>query len=189
MAETDVFYKVLIVEEENTKVNRFVRLRGSWIDTRCTNGSFVHIIGEFNRGTCIIDDAQGMLILHPDHLISALVVADSFGCLRKAVLQDRVKATSESSEPQVYGTILHELFQEALAANRWDDAWLDATIEALAEKHLEDLYAIRVDTKHAIGHLQSKKPALTSWARTFVKAEPSVIIWMVGALSSAPLTP
>ena len=151
-------------------------LRQSWFDSPCTPGSFVHIIGDFdNAGQCIIDDANNMLILHPDHLISATVVADSFSCTRRAVLQDRVKATNESNEPQVYGHILHEIFQEAMKANRWDSDWLAMTIEAIASRYLETLFEINVEMAKAIEYLKSKMPELQVWAELFVTARPKVL--------------
>lgn len=113
-----------------------------------------------------------MLILHPDHLISSTVVADSFTCMRRAVLQDRVKATSESSAPLVYGTILHEIFQAAMFANRWDTAWLYELIQLTVQKHLELLYTIKVRIPQAVEHLQSKMGELQCWAQLFVSAQP-----------------
>ncbi|PTB76253.1 Dna2-domain-containing protein, partial [Trichoderma longibrachiatum ATCC 18648] len=112
--------KILLIQADGSKTTRTVQLRGSWFDTPAHAGAYVHVIGEFSfKGQCIVDDAQNLLILHPDQLISATVVADSFGCMRRAVLQDRVKATSEASPPLVYGTMLHEIFQEALLANNF----------------------------------------------------------------------
>lgn len=122
----------------------------------------------------MIDDAHNMLILHPDHLISALVVADSFGCIRRAVLQDRVKATSDASPPTVYGTMLHEIFQEALKANKWDNDWLRATINSVVAKHIEDIYQINLSVPHVTDHLLSKLPVLQSWAEVFIQARPKV---------------
>lgn len=166
---------MLLVEDDKTKLNRIIILRQSWIDTRCTTGSYVHIIGEFDRGgQCVVDDAHNILILHPDHLISALVVADSFTCMRKSVLQDRIKATSEASAPMAYGTMLHEIFQEAMQANRWDSGWLRETIEKVVARHIEDLYEIKLTVEQATEHLLSKMPGLQSWAEVFVRASPQV---------------
>ena len=117
-----------------------------------------------------------MLILHPDQLISATVVADSFGCMRRAVLQDRVKATSEASPPLVYGTMLHEIFQEALLANAWDLPFLSKVIDRIAEKHVEDLYTIKVGISSAKEHLQSKMIELSYWAKAFVSPQPNVSV-------------
>ena len=115
-----------------------------------------------------------MLILHPDHLISATVVADSFSCTRRAVLQDRVKATNEANGPQVYGYILHEIFQEAMKANRWDLESLTKTIGVVASRYLETLFEINVEMVSAIEHLMSRVPELQSWAELFVTACPKV---------------
>lgn len=117
-----------------------------------------------------------MLILHPDHLISALVVADSFGCMRKSVLQDRIKATNASSPPMLYGTILHEIFQEAMQANLWDEEWLNDLITTIVKRHVENLYQTGLTVDSAIQHLQSKTPELQAWAEAFVKAKPEVCI-------------
>ncbi len=133
----------------------------------------MHVIGDFtSTGQCIIDDHHNMLILHPDHLISSTVVADSFGCLRRAVLQDRVKATSKANPPMLYGTLLHELFQEAMKANRWDSTFLSDTIETLLPSHLETILEINSTCEAVKEHLGSKLPELQAWAKVFVRAEP-----------------
>ncbi|KAJ8111707.1 hypothetical protein ONZ43_g5558 [Nemania bipapillata] len=105
-------------------------------------------------------------------LVSATVVADSFTCMRRSVLQDRVRATSDKTPPLVYGTLLHEIFQEALMANNWSPKFLDAVISNVTEKHVEDLYTIKVAINDARNHLQSKMSELTAWAKTFVSAFP-----------------
>lgn len=137
--------------------------------------AYVHVIGDFSfKGQCVVDDAQNLLILHPDQLVSATVVADSFGCTRRAVLQDRVKATSEASPPLVYGTMLHEIFQEALLANRFDLGYLSELIDKNIEKHIEDLYTIKMGIADAKEHLQSKMTELSYWAKSFVSSQPQV---------------
>ncbi|KFY27410.1 hypothetical protein V493_03482 [Pseudogymnoascus sp. VKM F-4281 (FW-2241)] len=166
------FSNVLIVQVENTKEYRTIRLRDGWIETPVTEKAAVHVIGNFVSGQCVIDDSQNLLILHPDHLISSTVVADSFSCTRRAVLQDRVKATNDSSAPLVYGTILHEIFQAAMMANRWDSPWLHDLIEKTATRHLEDLYTIKLQIPQAVEYLQSKMGELQSWAEVFVTSKP-----------------
>lgn len=152
-------------------------LRQSWVDSACKPGSIIHLIGEFDRcGQCVVDDTQNMIIVHPDYLISATVVADSFSCTRRAVLQDRVKATSDANKPQVYGHILHEIFQEAMKANRWDIPWLSQAIERTVARYLENLYEIRVTELEAVDYLESKMPELHAWARIFVHAHPQVTL-------------
>ncbi|KAM3450232.1 hypothetical protein MY3296_006235 [Beauveria thailandica] len=166
--------KILLIMADNSKITRQVHLRGAWYDTPAHTKSYVHVIGKFTvKGQCIVDDAQNLLILHPDQLVSATVVADSFGCMRRAVLQDRVKATSEASAPLVYGTMLHEIFQDALLANRWDLPFLAQLIDKISEKHIEELYTIKVGLPSAREHLQSKMMELSYWAKSFVSPQPN----------------
>ncbi|KAK8156254.1 DNA replication factor Dna2, partial [Phyllosticta citrichinensis] len=167
--------KVLLVEEEKTKKMKAITLRRSWYDTRCTPGSYVHVIGQFSStGECTIDNDNNMLILHPDHLISATTVGDSFSCMRKAVLQDRVKATSDANEAAMIGTMLHEIFQEALKANRWDHEWLVWLIKKIIPRKFETILEIGLTVDHVIDRLVGKLPQLQGWARIFVKAKPGV---------------
>lgn len=165
---------MLLVDEETTKLSKVITLRQSWVDTHCTPGTYVHVVGQFSRtGQITIDDAENMIVVHPDHLISATVVADSFECIRRAVLQDRVKATGQTSKPMVYGTILHEIFQEAMKVNRWDVEWLDTVIQTTVKKHIESLFELgMLDTNEATEYLRSKMPELRAWAKAFVKVRP-----------------
>lgn len=164
---------ILIVQAERSRTTKTIHLRGDWVDTPAHAKAFVHIIGDFEpNGRCIVDNNKNILILHPDQLISATVVADSFSCMRRAVLQDRVKATSEASAPLVYGTLLHEIFQEALMENNWNQAFLNDVIDRAMKKHIEDLYTIKVSFTDAREHLSSKMPEVRSWAERFIASYP-----------------
>jgi DNA replication ATP-dependent helicase Dna2 len=113
-----------------------------------------------------------MIILHPDHLISATVVADSFTCTRRAALQDRVKATGAAEKPQVYGHILHEVFGEGLRINDWSTQSLRQIIEKILPNYIESLYEIQVQIPEAVEYLMGKMPGLQGWASVFVSANP-----------------
>ena len=152
-----------------------ITLRQCWIESPCTPDSFLHVVGSFDRyGNCVVDNTQNLLILHPDHLISSTVVGDSFTCTRKAVLQDRVKATSNANQSTIYGHMIHEIFQEAMRANRWDDEFMNATIEAQAIQHLETLFEIQLDHTMVIEQLRSRIADLQAWAEIFISARPRV---------------
>lgn len=162
-----------------------ISLRGSWTSTVLAPKSIVHITHLKRQvqvpptatplGQIVVDDNESspFLILHPDHMLSATTVADSFDCLRKAVLQDRIKATSESSKAMVYGSILHEVFQLALSANRWDAAFLNALVERTIETHLEGLWELGMgDTGLAREEITAKMGELSAWAGVFVAERP-----------------
>ncbi|OAP60752.1 DNA replication ATP-dependent helicase Dna2 [Fonsecaea erecta] len=161
--------KMLSVKDERSSMCYIILLRESWYDTRYTKGSYVHVIGKFDRtGQCIVDDADNMVIIHPDHLISSTVVGDSFTCMRRAVLQDRVKATSAATQPQVYGHILHEVFGRALRINRWDRESFREIIDKILPSYIESLYEIGVRPQEATEYLLGKTPELMAWATVFV---------------------
>ena len=113
-----------------------------------------------------------MIVLHPDHLISATVIADSFTCVRRAALQDRVKATSAAEKPQVYGHILHSIFGEALTNNTFDTQQLREIVEKTLPNYLESLYEINVSIPEATAYVMDKMPELQGWASVFVSSKP-----------------
>ena len=84
--------------------------------------------------------------------------------------------------------MLHEVFQEAMKANRWDTDWLKNTIDAIVAKHIEDLYAIKLSIPQAVEHMRSKMPELQAWAGVFVKARPDVSSFSLQVDSSLVLT-
>ncbi|KAJ5168284.1 uncharacterized protein N7482_003878 [Penicillium canariense] len=165
--------QVLSVKEENTEARKVIILRESWFDTPCSKDSFIHLVGEFkSSGQCVVDNTNHMIILHPDHLISATVVADSVDCQRRAVLQDRIKVISQVKRPQAFGTIFHEIFQEALKANRWDSGSLRLLVESVLENHVEELYTINMNMIEAVETIMGKIPAVQAWADVFLHAKP-----------------
>ncbi|OJJ49372.1 hypothetical protein ASPZODRAFT_1467390 [Penicilliopsis zonata CBS 506.65] len=166
--------QVLFVQEEKTKLQKVIILRESWFDSPCSKDSYIHLIGDFDAaGKCIVSDSSNMIILHPDHLISATVVADSISCQRRAVLQDRIKAIGDLGKPQVFGNIFHEVFQEAMKANQWDLDSLRSLVESIVQRHIEDLYVIQMTVPQAIEYVMDKIPEVKAWADVFLQAKPT----------------
>ncbi|CAK7270446.1 DNA replication endonuclease-helicase Dna2 [Sporothrix epigloea] len=166
---------ILVLQAEGVKneSTRTVHLRGDWFDTPAAVKAFVHVLGDFDSsGICVIDDDRGMLILHPDQLLASTVVAESFGCTRRAVLQDRVKDTGTIGPPLVYGSLVHEIFQDALLANEWSHDFLCTAADKTIHKHLEELYTIKVDIPTAREYLLSRTRELASWAELFINPTP-----------------
>ena len=165
----------LFVEEESSKLRRSIVLRQAWVESVCTVGMHIHVVGQYDKyGQYVVDDAQNYVILYPDYLISSTVVGDSFTCMRKAVLEDRVKATSDANQSTIYGHILHEIFQEAMRANRWDDQWMSSTVSKIVTRHMEELFEINIELAMAIDQIQSRTVELQAWAKIFIAATPQV---------------
>ncbi|KXT09876.1 hypothetical protein AC579_2993, partial [Pseudocercospora musae] len=180
--------KVLRVEDNQTRASEMIVLRDSWLDTAVSKRNIVNIASlkrhsnstpvtsSSPAGETFIDDTEqsNFLILHPDHMLSATSVADSFDCVRKAVLQDRIKATGETNKSMVYGKILHEIFQQCLSANRWDGRFLNEMAERTVQVHVEGLWELGMrDNVLAIEEVKAKMGELEAWSQVFVKSEPA----------------
>ncbi|KAJ3416935.1 Tripartite DNA replication factor [Chytridiales sp. JEL 0842] len=164
----------LFDEKSNTELNAY--LRDTWSGTEVSVGDYVHIIGsvDLKSKSCIIDNAQNFLIVHPDILISATSVADSFQCLRKSILQERVKVTNDISAPMVYGNLLHSLLQKCLQNSNFTTEFIMGEIEELVSLSIEDLYAIGESETTARTHLQGHVDTLKQWSETFVSPIPKL---------------
>lgn len=178
---------VLLAHSQKLRQTAAITLRASWTDTAVSVGDVVHVaatapqlkatsVRPTPQGQIVIDDTEssGILIVHPDHMLSATTVADSFDCLRKAVLQDRIKATGEASKAMIYGKVLHEIFQQALSANVWNGPFLAELVRKTINDHLEGLWELGMrDTVLAIEEVTAKMGELAAWARIFVTEKPS----------------
>lgn len=178
--------KLLLAETERTSRTTAITLRDSWAMTSVSTGSIIHVAlkhsspeaaplsSALGQITVTDDENSPLLILHPDHMLSATTVADSFDCIRKAVLQVRIKATGETSKPMVYGKILHEIFQQALSAHQWDSVFLSGLVEKTIQTHVEGLWELGMqDTVLAVEEITAKMGELAVWANLFVATEPS----------------
>ncbi|KAK0250489.1 DNA replication endonuclease-helicase Dna2 [Friedmanniomyces endolithicus] len=179
--------RLLMAENERTRKPVAITLRDSWTTTAVSPGDIVHVStlphhkaektssrDPPGQHTISDDNASALLIVHPDHMLSATTVADSFDCIRKAVLQDRIKATGETSKPMVYGKILHEVFQQALSANQWDTAFLADVVTRTIQTHVEGLWELGMrDTVLATEEVTAKMGELAAWAGMFVAKQPS----------------
>uniref|UniRef100_V5EZ47 DNA replication ATP-dependent helicase/nuclease DNA2 n=2 Tax=Kalmanozyma brasiliensis (strain GHG001) TaxID=1365824 RepID=V5EZ47_KALBG len=63
---------------------------------------------------------DNLLVVHPDVLVPATKVADVASCIRKPVVQDRLRGASDVTISLVMGNMLHELLQACLTASASD---------------------------------------------------------------------
>lgn len=83
--------------------------------------------------------------------------------------------------------MLHEVFQEAIGANRWDDESLTRFIELTATRYLEKLFEIGVEVPRAVDHMKSRVVEMQAWAEVYVGAKPKVDILLSHFLNSDAL--
>ncbi|KAG0498632.1 hypothetical protein HPP92_003323 [Vanilla planifolia] len=107
-------YKVLRLLNELTGEEKVMHLFDEWFYSIIGPGDTVNAIGEFDQeGKCIVNRSKNFVIVFPEILVSGTRVASSFHCPRRAVLDQRLKA-SEQSVPALIGTLLHQIFQAGL---------------------------------------------------------------------------
>ncbi|CAB4060455.1 DNA2 [Lepeophtheirus salmonis] len=110
-----------------TSLGRTVILRGSWISNTPTicRGDIINVLNPLIEGkTDVIDDLNGLFVIHPDNLVSGTsVVASHFFCMRKAVLNERYKGLEGSSKTMFIGTVVHSLLQDSLKKEAVSMIW------------------------------------------------------------------
>ncbi|KAJ3168668.1 Tripartite DNA replication factor [Geranomyces variabilis] len=168
--------QILRLLDESSQKERWLHLREDWWQLDVDVGDYLHLVhGEFDstHNRCIADNSKPTLVtLHPDCLISATSLSESFGCLRKAILQDRVRSQGDITPPLVYGKMMHCLLQTCLKANDFSTARIEREIEGLVLNGIEDLHAIGEDEAMAKAHLAQFVPGLRAWAAVFVGPAP-----------------
>ncbi|KKA30036.1 hypothetical protein TD95_001534 [Thielaviopsis punctulata] len=172
--------QIVTLQIDRSETKRTAILRDVWAEPNLEIGLWAYVVGEFIDGICVVDINCNFFILQPDHLVSITTLADAFSCIRKAVLQDRVRATSAPNKALVYGTIQHEVFQEALVKMDFTPKFLRSVIEAVIKDHLDDLFTIQVPPHIAQMELDEKMAAISEWADKFISPVPKASAKIAG---------
>lgn len=137
-------------------------------------GDIVHIplAPDATHFSNIIDNDHGYIILHPDHLISCTAVAESFFCLRKSILQQKVKSVSDYSEALVHGDIIHRVIQRAMQTQDFSIESLKKEMWDIIKHSLDQLFAIDQDEDTAMNILQHVIGSIKAFADTFIGSKP-----------------
>ncbi|GAN02316.1 DNA helicase [Mucor ambiguus] len=161
---------VLIQEDENRAIT--AKLRQEWEQTRVVVGDVVHIPYTTNMKEIIIDNQKSFIVVHPDRLISCTAVADSYSCLRKSVLQLKVKGVSEYTEALVHGNIIHTVLQNALQTGDFAVSSIRRQMKNVIANSLEDLYAMDQDEETALSILMEYADHIHAFGTKYVNEYP-----------------
>jgi hypothetical protein len=144
----------------------------------CVAGDIVHILIkpsllshstiEFNFST------PHLLILHPDVLVSATSVSTACSCLRKPLLQARLRTTAPPTPAVHFGNVLHELFQICLQKGRWDEAFVRETALGVIRRGVAKWWSIGMELDEALLQTLERSKPFISFADTFVRPHPNV---------------
>ncbi|GAB4862029.1 hypothetical protein Ancab_037283 [Ancistrocladus abbreviatus] len=134
-------FKVLRLLNEKSGKEQSLRLWDDWFYSIIEPGDTMHVIGEFdNQGNCNVNRDENFIIVHPNILVSGTRVAGSFSCSRRAVLDERLKC-SEQSTAALVGSLLHQIFQAGLLLEVPTEDLLYEYSRIVLNKNVENLYA------------------------------------------------
>jgi hypothetical protein len=126
-----------------TTATRTIQIAGYWYNNTINGGDTIHILDlnmksflnnsnkTENKGNSIfknekfsghnmvelwavVDDEKGLLIIHPDMLISPTKIVEAMGCTRRGVLSERVKSFGGSNKAAVMGNLKHFFIESAI---------------------------------------------------------------------------
>ncbi|CAM6059613.1 unnamed protein product [Sphagnum tenellum] len=171
-AKKVAYVQILRLLNEQSGAERMLIMQDEWLHTSVRPGDTVNVIGEFGSdGTCVLDHNQNLLVVHPDLLISGSRVGGSFGCARRAVLDERIKS-SDVSMPALLGTMLHQLFQVGLRAESPNREFLQHEAKAIVQCNIDGLYSIGGNEREALEKLIDSIPTILGWLHQFCRPLP-----------------
>ncbi|GAA5863149.1 hypothetical protein JCM3774_001437 [Rhodotorula dairenensis] len=173
----------LTVSGEVFDGTRTLVLEDDWIELPAAIGKSsltlrdtINVLGNYNFESC--DEMRvsrrhgGLVVLHPDILVSSTKAADSSHCTRKAVLQELIRTVGETTPSLIYGNMLHSLMQACMLENRWDDAFREGKISEIVKQTGGQLFTVNLDFDKAREELAERSKELEAFADRFVGEEP-----------------
>uniref|UniRef100_A0A665UB13 DNA replication ATP-dependent helicase/nuclease n=1 Tax=Echeneis naucrates TaxID=173247 RepID=A0A665UB13_ECHNA len=148
-------------------------LKDGWEMTPVFRGDVVHLEGQSDGGSWLVDNQQGFLVLLPDTLISGTSVSSSIRCMRRAVLGDMFKVRKSfdgGSKHMLNGTMVHEVFQRAATANDFSLEMLSKLADQAlhSPQFLGNMYSLGVSQEEMKQELHDYLPSLEHWAKEYL---------------------
>ncbi|XP_029354201.1 DNA replication ATP-dependent helicase/nuclease DNA2 [Echeneis naucrates] len=145
-------------------------LKDGWEMTPVFRGDVVHLEGQSDGGSWLVDNQQGFLVLLPDTLISGTSVSSSIRCMRRAVLGDMFKSFDGGSKHMLNGTMVHEVFQRAATANDFSLEMLSKLADQAlhSPQFLGNMYSLGVSQEEMKQELHDYLPSLEHWAKEYL---------------------
>ncbi|KAJ3324107.1 Tripartite DNA replication factor [Boothiomyces sp. JEL0866] len=152
----------------NLKRELTVNVFDDWMECKFEPGKCIHLIyddlpdidttREFN-----ITNTLGTIVVDPDVLITSTSVSDAFPCVRKSVLKDQVKFVGPTTKAMFFGTLSHNLFQEAMEANNFNAYWLKEKLKFLIQESINDLYSLEISVEECFAELLEVVELIINW--------------------------
>ncbi|KAM6266012.1 DNA replication ATP-dependent helicase/nuclease DNA2 [Porphyrio hochstetteri] len=144
-------------------------LKNGWESVPVVPGDIIHLEGECNSGTWMINEQSGYLVLYPDLLLSGTTISNSIRCLRRAVLAERFKGSESGSRQMLIGTILHEIFQQSVTNNLTQEKVEELTNKIVyGQKYLKEMYLLNLKQAEIMQEVEEYLPSFFKWAEDFM---------------------
>ncbi|KAK4699919.1 DNA replication ATP-dependent helicase/nuclease Dna2, partial [Phenoliferia sp. Uapishka_3] len=167
--------KTLTVSIDNIPGPRQIVLCDDWVMSSIDVGDMANIIGPFDASATpalTVDRLTGLLVLHPDILVSSTKVADTSHCARKALLQELIRTTGGATPALSYGNMLHELMQACLMDEKWDEEYRREKIDEIVLREVQTLWSMEVGVDVARQQMVEKSKAFNAFQESFVGNTP-----------------
>lgn len=140
--------KIMSCIDHNGSITTII-LRSPWVFLELTEGDVIHTIEGKNSSNKRLFTMEkdpisktsndNLLVVHPDMLLSATAIGNSYKCLRNGVIDNLFQdIRGEPSIAMTIGNIVHELLQDALKQKCTTDSLSMEYIEAKLDSLLAD---------------------------------------------------
>ncbi|XP_013379222.1 DNA replication ATP-dependent helicase/nuclease DNA2 [Lingula anatina] len=162
---------ILDVESASGNQRRKCVLSGFWTDTLVQPGDIVNVLGDFDdSGVCHISDNQGLLVINPDVLISGTSVVGTVYCMRKTLLNEKLRGCDTGNMAMLHGSIIHALFQAVVQQRAFSKDKVEAIVKEILQqkKFLIEMYG--QDATEAVVRAEIDKyiPPMLAWTEKYM---------------------
>ncbi|XP_070570774.1 DNA replication ATP-dependent helicase/nuclease DNA2-like [Ptychodera flava] len=160
----------------DTITEKKVILKGIWSSTLVDIGSTVSVHGDFDTtDTCIVDQERNFILVEPDLLLTGTNIASSIRCARRSVLNEIFKGSDFSSKAMACGTLLHEVFQQAIVTRSFSmQALQNIVMTTIAKQpHLNNMYILGIQESDMLDIVEPYLIPIEQWAKTYLQSSPA----------------
>ena len=170
----------LIIENDisNLDFPLKVFIRGDWLHSKIEDECLLNIIGPVKNGEIIIDDYENYLVIEPDILINTTGIADSFTCMRRAVLSYRNQTAVDDNKPSsslIVGSIVHELVEASFKTGSFKEInELDPLLNSLIIKSIEKIFCCEKDEMFVKAKVIETMKNFPKWCALYIRKFPAI---------------
>ena len=185
----------MLVENDVTRIDVAplkVLIRGEWLHCKIEEETVVNVIGSIKEGELVIDDEKNYLVIEPDILINTTGIADSFTCLRRAVLSFRNQTSVEDNKPSAsltIGSIVHELVEDAFKNGNFKEIHSnDSKLNFLISKKIKEIFSSEKDENFIKEKVIETLKNFPKWCQLYIRKYPAIHAYVQDQHSNGPST-